>query len=69
MFFRRRVVDDGLHFNFQRKAIANAEFVIELIRKGYSIPNISRYVSVFTLTESNLGASGSAKKELAEAGK
>jgi glycosyltransferase involved in cell wall biosynthesis len=53
LFFRRRIIDDGLLFNPELKDVGDDEFVAELLRKKYRFAFCKRYLSVFTMTGAN----------------
>jgi len=53
MFLRRRVIEDGQFFDASFKDVGDAEFIIRLLRKGYRMSTVRRYLSTFTLTGSN----------------
>ncbi len=69
MFFRRKIIDDGLMFNGDLKTIGDGEFVIGLLRKGYRASYVNRYLAAFTLTGSNMLAGDNAKVEVKKAWK
>lgn len=54
MFFRRRVIEDGYLFDTGYKAVADAHFVVILLKKGYNARHLKRYFSAFTITGQNL---------------
>lgn len=54
MFFRRKIVDDGIFFDESLKGISDLDFVIKLIRRGYTCAHIPQYLSAFTITGNNL---------------
>jgi glycosyltransferase involved in cell wall biosynthesis len=53
MFLRRRVIERGELFDASFKDVGDEEFVIRLLRKGYRMATLRRYLSTFTLTGSN----------------
>ena len=55
MFFRREVVASGELFDASYKDVGDVEFVMRLLRKGYRMRTVRRYLSTFTLTGSNRG--------------
>jgi glycosyltransferase involved in cell wall biosynthesis len=65
MFFRRRVIDNGEFFDASLKDVGDAEFVIRLLRKGYRMAVMRRYLSAFTLTGTNRGQKGAVREEAA----
>lgn len=66
MFFRRKVLDDGFCFDTRFKAVGDMDFVVRLLRQGYSARHIKRYFSAFTMTGENLSADPRAVKEWKE---
>lgn len=54
MFLRRRVIDDGNLLNPNFKFQGDAEFVVRLLRSGYNIRHVRKYISAFTMTGKNL---------------
>ncbi len=57
MFFRRRVVDAGLCFDDHFTASGDQDFVLRLLEHRYRMTYARRYLSAFTMTGANLGAS------------
>jgi glycosyltransferase involved in cell wall biosynthesis len=57
MFFRRELIDEGMKFDESYKSIGDQDFVIRALQRGYKAAHVSRYLSVFTMTGSNLSAS------------
>lgn len=66
MFFRRKIFDDGIRFNGSLRTIGDAEFVVDLLRKGYRAGYINRYLAAFALTGNNMLAGENAKGEINE---
>jgi glycosyltransferase involved in cell wall biosynthesis len=64
MFFRRRILDDGLRFSTAFKAVSDELFVLEVLRKGYAVRTMRRYLSAFTMTGGNLGSTRTAQREI-----
>jgi glycosyltransferase involved in cell wall biosynthesis len=54
MFFRRRIIDDGFLMDSEFKIWGDVEFVVRLLRNGYSVRHVDRYLSVYTMTGKNL---------------
>jgi glycosyltransferase involved in cell wall biosynthesis len=54
MFFRHRVIEDGHLFDTRYKAVADAHFVVNLLRNRYKARHLKRYLSAFTITGQNL---------------
>lgn len=63
MFFRRRIVDDGLRFDTSYKAVADLDFVLRVMKSGYKFKYLNRFLSAFTVTGGNLGVSQGAVLE------
>ena len=63
MFLRKRIIDAERLFNSELKAIADGEFVIRILQKGYQLNHIRRFLSTFTMTGTNLSASEKAVSE------
>jgi glycosyltransferase involved in cell wall biosynthesis len=64
MFFRRRILDDGIRMSTALKAAADEVFVLDVLRRGYRVSTTRRYVSAFVMTGGNLGATAVATREL-----
>lgn len=54
MFFRRALIEDGLQFDTEYRAVGDADFVVRVLRKGYKAEHLKRYMSAFTMTGQNL---------------
>jgi glycosyltransferase involved in cell wall biosynthesis len=54
MFIRRRVIDSGEVYDDSYRVVGDVEFIARLLRKGYNVKYVRRYLSVFTMTGSNL---------------
>ena len=54
MFLRRRIFEDGFHFDTSYSSVADADFVMRVQRAGYSIRHIKKYLSVFMFRGDNL---------------
>ncbi|MCP4216679.1 MAG: glycosyltransferase [bacterium] len=65
MFFRRKVFDEGLCFDLNYKANADADFVVRVLRKGFKVKHVAKYLSAFTLTGQNLSNDEIAHEEAA----
>ena len=65
-FFRRRLIDDGLRFDAGLRCVADHAFVLDALRRGYRASYTQRYMSAFTMTNANLGATETAARELRE---
>jgi hypothetical protein len=64
MFFRDRVILDGQLFDSSLRDVADAAFVVKLLRSGYRGHHLRRYLAAFTLTGSNRSAEANAHLEL-----
>jgi glycosyltransferase involved in cell wall biosynthesis len=65
LFLRRRILErEGDLFDIGWRAAGDAELVVRLLDRGYHAMHLSRYLSSFTMTGSNLGASATADAEL-----
>jgi glycosyltransferase involved in cell wall biosynthesis len=53
MFFRRKLIEEGMQFDKVYRDIADSLFVVDLLRKGYKVRHIKHYMSVFTMTGNN----------------
>ncbi len=71
MFFRRKIVEKGSYFDLSFKANADADFVVRLLRNGYRLRHVRKYLSAFTMTGRNLSgdavAHGESERMLREA--
>ena len=65
MFLRRRIIDEGNLLNPDFKFKGDAEFVVRLMRSGYSIRHVRKYFSVFTMTGKNISQNPQARTERA----
>jgi hypothetical protein len=63
MFFRRRLIEEGLGFDNDYTSIGDQEFVIRALRRRYKAAHVSRYLSVFTVTGDNLSAKDISRSE------
>jgi hypothetical protein len=66
MFFRDRVISGGCHFDSTLRAVADADFVVKLLRSGHNGFHLRRYLAAFTLTGHNLSGEDTARRELLE---
>lgn len=67
MFFRRRIVDSGFRFDDTLRDVADADFVVRLLRAGYRADHMRRYLAAFTMTGANMSAGANAQREIARA--
>ncbi len=54
MFFRRRILEDGLFFDTRYETTGDADFVVRVLRSGYCARHVRHYMAVFTMTGQNL---------------
>lgn len=66
MFFRRKIIDDGVFFSDTFRAVGDADFVIRVLRLGYKVAHVNRYLSAFTYTGDNMSLGENAKRESLE---
>jgi glycosyltransferase involved in cell wall biosynthesis len=64
LFFRRRLLEDGMQFNSKLKTIGDQEWVCEALERGYRTAIVHEYLATFTWTGENLGAKPVALAEL-----
>jgi len=55
MFVRRRVIEAGEVYDASYRNVGDVEFVTRLLRRGYTVKHVRRYLSAFTMTGANLG--------------
>jgi glycosyltransferase involved in cell wall biosynthesis len=53
MFLRRRVVERGHFYDSSYKDIGDVEFILRLLRAGFRMKHVRRYMSTFTVTGYN----------------
>jgi glycosyltransferase involved in cell wall biosynthesis len=63
LFFRREIFDSGLRFDKTYKSIGDRDLVVRALRQGVRVAHLKRYLSVFTMTGSNLSANTMSKSE------
>lgn len=56
MFFRRRLLDQGLSFRTDLRCVADADFVVRALRLGFRARLVRKYLAVFADTGVNLSA-------------
>lgn len=54
MFIRRHVLDAGELYDESYCVVGDVEFIVRLLRKGYTLRHVRRFLSVFTMTGANL---------------
>ena len=64
MFIRRNIFNSGIFFNHKWKTVGDSEFVVTVLRKGYTAKHTGQYLSAFTITGSNLGTGDLAMTEI-----
>ncbi len=64
LFWRKRLVDDGLAFDVRWRIQGDADFVIRVLKAGYRTLHLRRYLAAFSLSSSNLGATVGARSEM-----
>lgn len=64
MFVRRRVFESGIMFDKRWKAISDMDFVVRVLRSGFTAQHVDEYFSAFIYTGSNLSNSENALVEL-----
>jgi hypothetical protein len=65
IFFRRRLLEEGIQFNADLATVADAEWVCEVLERGHRFALLRRYVSAFVFTGDNLSAQEGARLERA----
>jgi glycosyltransferase involved in cell wall biosynthesis len=63
MFFRRRLIERGFSFNSTLRDVADADFVIRILRSGARGRHLHRYLAAFTVTGKNMSAGSNALRE------
>jgi len=63
IFFRRRIIEAGVLFDPALQAVADGEWVCEVLRRGYRFALVPQYLATFTFTGDNLGAQPAAREE------
>jgi len=63
MFWRKRIFNDSVPFDAFFKTIGDMDFVLRVLKAGYKIITVNRYLAVFTFTGTNLS---SGKKPIEE---
>lgn len=63
IFFRRRIVEDGVLFNAELKDVADGEWVCEVLRRGYRFALVPEYLAAFTFTGGNRSTQPLAREE------
>lgn len=64
IFWRRKILENGIYFNSYYKAAGDADFIIRLLKNGFQIKHINQYLAAFTMTGNNLSENVNAKREL-----
>lgn len=63
MFFRRKLIDDGLFFDKSFKNTGDEAYVIQVLKSKYKVTYVRKYLSVFTYTGENLSLDAQASEE------
>ncbi len=63
LFYRRRLLEQGLEFDPSWRCVADADFVVRALRRGFRARHASRYLAAFTDTGANLSGSSGAQAE------
>jgi hypothetical protein len=63
MFFRRRLVDEGMLFHPDFRDSGDMEWVVRVLRSGYRARHVRRYLAAFTMTGGNLSSGERARAE------
>ena len=66
IFFREKLVNEGLLFDTSYRAAADAEWFVRVLQSGKKVQPLRRTTSTFTESGENLGLSSTAKKERAK---
>ena len=64
-FVRRRIIDEGIMLDTSFRAIADAVWIHQLIRRGYRTVTLNEPLAVFTQTGENLGQTTASLREAA----
>jgi glycosyltransferase involved in cell wall biosynthesis len=64
LFFKRRLLEDGMKFNSELKTIGDLKWVCDALERGYRTVIVHEYLATFTWTGENLGAKPVAVAEL-----
>ena len=62
-FIRRSVLEQGFMLNTRWRAIADAVWIVDLLRAGISMAVLNEPLAIFTITDKNLGQTSLAKSE------
>lgn len=54
MFFRRKIIDEGIFFDISYKSVSDLDFVLKVIEKGFKVKHIQKYFSAFMHRNNNL---------------
>lgn len=63
LFYRRRLLEQGLEFDPSWRCVADADFVVRALRRGFRARHARRYLAAFTDTGANLSAGAAALAE------
>jgi hypothetical protein len=65
IFFREKLLSEGLHFNTSYRVASDAEWFVRVLRSGKKIEPLRKTTSTFMDSGENLGLSSNAKEERA----
>ncbi len=65
-FFRRRVWEDGIHFDTSKKALGDSWWILDILKAKYKTAHKNQYTTIVTATEKNLSLSDIARQESRE---
>lgn len=63
LFWRRRLVEEACWFDPAYCNRGDQEWVVRLLRRGFKVRRLPRYLAAFTMTGANLSAAPSAQEE------
>jgi glycosyltransferase involved in cell wall biosynthesis len=66
MFFRRRLVDEGLLFKPNLRDVGDGEWMVRLLQRKTKMAALDRFTSVFTCTGANMSTGENARRERLE---
>lgn len=63
MFFRRRIYDEGVHFNPDKPFSGDQDWVIRALRAGYRARHVNRYMATYVRHTQNMSTTADAERE------
>jgi glycosyltransferase involved in cell wall biosynthesis len=63
MFFRKRIIDDGVFTDPRYRIIGDRDFVLRILKNGYKVKHVDQYLSVYTMTGQNLSNDNNVQQE------